>query len=618
MTDCAHNVNTRFNANVPCPVCGSGTKGCSRTEGGLVFCRGVFLPNLGDTVNGHALVKKGEEFYTYKPDVPRPPRPRARVKVKGGEHMDSLARRLAANFTGAARAELAHELGVSEEAVAAVPLIGFSGSGFHKNRYDQPCWTFPETDAAGNVVGICCRYPDGEKKAMPGGKRGLAFARGWQDLPGPVSLCEGPSDLLALHSMGLAAVARPSNTGGVALLAELVRDLPAGREVVVLGENDCNQKGQWPGLDGAKKTAAALTAALGRPVTWVLPPGRAKDVRAWVKGRGGDWAEKRRLWLEGTEGQANGAGPGDAPASADESGEIDAEDLLAEPAPPDLEYLPLLGVAGYFVEGWSHLLAGYPRSGKTELLIACARDWANRGVKVLFITEEPRRLWRHRLEKRQGPWRGVRLVFGLGRPPAELLARITGGKEPVVIIDTIRNLGVLGEDENDNAAVAKSVTPWVAACRGQNKTLIMGHHMRKSAGEHGEGIAGGHALFGSVDVAIELRRDNQPNRRVLRCYARVIAPEDLMYEMQEDGSFRALGSPSGVTLDEVRQRVRSVVGEDWLETADVMELLEDPKPGKDVVTRALAAEARGGFLERDPSILKKSVAGKRVKWRRTT
>jgi DNA repair protein RadA/Sms len=57
----------------------------------------------------------------------------------------------------------------------------------------------------------------------------------------------------------------------------------------------------------------------------------------------------------------------------------------------------------------------------------------------------------------------------------------------------------------------------INAARQANKTLIFLHHERKGGGQHGEGIAGGHAALGVVDVGLELVRDpNHANRRVLK------------------------------------------------------------------------------------------------------
>jgi hypothetical protein len=162
--------------------------------------------------------------------------------------------------------------------------------------------------------------------------------------------------------------------------------------------------------------------------------------------------------------------------------------------------------------------------------------------------------------------------------------------------------------------MARAITPFIVACRAGQKTFVAGHHNRKGGGEHGEAIAGGHALLGVFDIALELLRDHAPNRRVVKPLARLIQPPPLLYERDKDGLLVALGDPAGVTLEEVR-RVVEVLGEEWKKTAEVRGLLEEPRPGAEIVRQALLAEARGGAVERDPDIDVQAVAGKTVRWR---
>jgi hypothetical protein len=154
--------------------------------------------------------------------------------------------------------------------------------GFDPDDYHGPCWTFPEVDYQGQVIGISRRYRDDSKRQMPGGNRGLTLPNGWHDHKESVFIAEGPSDTLALTAMALAGFGRPSNMGGVDHLIELLSDIPIDRQVIVLGEYDQKPNGDWPGRHGAVKVAGELAAALTRSVHWALPPDGAKDVRAWV------------------------------------------------------------------------------------------------------------------------------------------------------------------------------------------------------------------------------------------------------------------------------------------------------------------------------------------------
>ena len=299
--------------------------------------------------------------------------------------------------------------------------------------------------------------------------------------------------------------------------------------------------------------------------------------------------------------------------------EIGGNELIESAADsPDLPFLPLLGVDGYIVEGWSHLLAGYPRSGKTDLLARLVREWLAQGKRVVYLTEEPKSIWATRLAALGDDWSGLRVVFGLGADPHALFKRAFGGEEDVVIVDTLRSLLAL-RDETDNSEVARVLNPWIAGARNAGKTLVMAHHMRKGAGEHGEGIAGGHALLGVFDVALELRRDlAAAQRRLLRAYARLIAPPELVYERAEDRSFRALGDPATLRLAEVQDRVYEVLTDESLKTAAVWEGLDEPRPGFEQVRLALRALARDGRADRDPPIQDGDAPGKTYRWRLST
>jgi hypothetical protein len=186
-------------------------------------------------------------------------------------------RQVSAQLGEQPRAELARLLGLPAHVFSLLP-VGYQSASRH-----GPVWLFPERDAAGAVVGLQRRFRNGEKRNL--GARGLCIPEGWQQCRGPIFLPEGASDTLALAALGLAAVGRPSNTGGLTHLPGLLAAVAADLHIVVLGENDEREDGAWPGRDGAVQVALELTRALGRPVHSTLPPAGHKDVRAWVLAR---------------------------------------------------------------------------------------------------------------------------------------------------------------------------------------------------------------------------------------------------------------------------------------------------------------------------------------------
>lgn len=292
--------------------------------------------------------------------------------------------------------------------------------------------------------------------------------------------------------------------------------------------------------------------------------------------------------------------------------EVDATDLLTEDEPEEPPSLPLLGVRGYILEGWSHLIAGYPKSGKTETIFASVLTWLREGIPVLWLTEESMRVWRLRIRRARALPKGLRLVFALGEPPKRLLERAASGDESVVIIDTVRSLSGI-QDEADNAQIAHVIGTWERLLR--NKTRIYIHHLRKDAGEHGLAVAGGTMLVGSVDRVIELRHDpNDSKRRRLKVISRISDAPELMTGLDENGMPVALGDPSDVELDRVASACREVLSEvnGWLKTSEVWDRLDDPKPSKKQVEKALALLRTRGEVDRDPP---EDQRGKTYRWR---
>ena len=283
---------------------------------------------------------------------------------------------------------------------------------------------------------------------------------------------------------------------------------------------------------------------------------------------------------------------------------------------PELERLSCLGELDVspLIRGWSTMLTAYPKTGKTEFLTRCAEVWSRSGLKVGYYTEEPESVWAVRLSQLSTGFENVSLIYALGAANGEIFNDIKSTKDDVVVIDTLRLLRI--RDENDNALINLTLTPFIAACRLQSKTLIMAHHTRKGSGDHGEAAAGGHAFLGIVDVSLELQRDPQAGkRRILRGWGRVMEVPDLLYELQEDGSMKLLGDPKELAFEDVKERVREAVPSGWIKTSEVRDALEDPKPSVDQVGKALTEWAASGAIERDPPMSAGQKRGKTYKWR---
>jgi len=190
-------------------------------------------------------------------------------------------------------ADLADDLGVSITALRSVGIgwatradlerLHAGGKGWQDDPPDG-AFTLPERDGSGRIVGLTLRAPDGRKGFPRGAKRGLIVPESIGSRSDPVLIVEGATDVAAGETLGLAAVGRPSNTGGADHLAQMLE----GRRAIVAAENDAKPNGSWPGRDGAKAVAERLAGAWSEPVAWALPPADVKDVRAWLQGRVAD------------------------------------------------------------------------------------------------------------------------------------------------------------------------------------------------------------------------------------------------------------------------------------------------------------------------------------------
>jgi len=309
----------------------------------------------------------------------------------------------------------------------------------------------------------------------------------------------------------------------------------------------------------------------------------------------------------------------DPPSEVRFEREVNLGDLQAraiEKDTPALICLPVLGQEKLIVNGWSHILASYPKTGKTELMIRVIAEWSDECI--LYFTEEPQGVWDARMENLPKTYQHVTLYIGLGVKPAEILARIKAGKETVVILDTVRNLLRL-RDETDNSEAARALIPYIAAARYRHMTLIAMMHDRKGGGEHGEGIAGAHAFLGVVDIALEVKRVGQDNsrRRLLRGWGRVIEIPELTYELREDNTMVALGSPAEVTLEAVKSRVLPLLGDELKKTKELKVKMGDPLPSDDQMVRGLEALANEGKAEREPPMSDGKRPGATYRWRKT-
>ncbi len=271
---------------------------------------------------------------------------------------------------------------------------------------------------------------------------------------------------------------------------------------------------------------------------------------------------------------------------------------LKDSAPPELTYLPLLEMNGFIVKGWSHAISASPKAGKTHLIASVIKGW---NEKILYISEEPKSIWQERTKQLGGNWEHVEFVFPLGLKLETIIKGIENGDETVVVIDTLRSfLGL--KDENDNAELAKALNPLIAVCRHKEQTLILVVHNRKAQGDHGEALAGGHALLGAVDLALEVSRESSKNRRRIRGWGRIIEIPEIIYEKVDD-KLIVIGEPKDLALEKVMDKVLGVLeampGEK-LKVIDIDQKMPEPKASLKHLRTALTKLFKDRKIERNP------------------
>lgn len=128
-------------------------------------------------------------------------------------------------------------------------------------------WAFPMTNGHGRIVGIRLRNLQGDKWAVTGSHQGLFVPR--IVLPGPVYLCEGPTDTAAGLSIGLMTIGRPA-CRGCEMDVVLTLNRLKSKQAVIVADNDD------PGQAGARKLKESLAIP---SIIWTPP---CKDLREFV------------------------------------------------------------------------------------------------------------------------------------------------------------------------------------------------------------------------------------------------------------------------------------------------------------------------------------------------
>ncbi len=249
----------RVSRSKPCPVCGKPDWCLVSEDGSTAIC-----PR---TPEGAVKQTKASGYlHKLNRDTSRLAARSTRISIGNRKQFRSDLIELARTYKDAVNPcqlnQLAGSLGVTTNSLHRLD-IGFAGWG----------WTFPMTDANGDIRGIRIRKHDSQKLAIKGSHEGLFIPIDLTTVE-QLFICEGSTDTAAILDLGFDAVGRPSCLGGVNLLDALIRKLQPN-DVVIVADHD------KPGQRGACNLAQKLIRQC--PVRVITPPIDIKDARAWKR-----------------------------------------------------------------------------------------------------------------------------------------------------------------------------------------------------------------------------------------------------------------------------------------------------------------------------------------------
>ncbi|MCC7146263.1 MAG: AAA family ATPase [Phycisphaeraceae bacterium] len=515
---------------------------------------------------------------------------------------------------------LSDQLGVTVESLQALG-VSRNGSG----------WRIPERNGQGEIIGHSIRRDDGSKTFEPGGHRGLTLAWPLHDYAGssdadPVIIVEGASDAAAGMDLDFVTIGRPSCTGGLDFLRELLAD----RHVLIIGENDTKPDADpdtRPGKVGAEKIASGLLG-IAASVRVIFPPEGVKDLRAWTI------AGATRLDVMDA---AERAVPLEAPPPAPTAGPI-----LLNLA--DIEAQPVRWLwPGRIALGKVTIFAGDPGLGKSFVTLDIASrvttgaGWPDApgqrfdagGVVLLNAEDDAADTIKPRLTAAGANVRRINVLQAVRRVDDKTgatlnvpfhLADIKTLEDAIartpdcrlVIVDPIT--AYLGDtDSHVNAEVRALLAPLAALASRRQVAVVCVSHLNKATG-----TSAVYRIMGSLAFAAAARavwaiskdRDNAA-RRLMTPVKNNIALDQtgLAFTLAPSGDQAVVAwedGPISATADDALGDGSQNGGDDAL--ADACRwlrefLLDGPKPAKDIKAAALADSITSRTLDRAKSEL---------------
>ena len=250
----------RVNRNRPCPICGKPDWCLISEDSSAVICPRIeqdSVKRCGDAGWLHIL---REETYSKHKSMDYRTRTIARISATTPKNFSNLSEKYQNRLTLEMLDQLSTSLGVSQESLNRLG-VGWDGQAY----------TFPMSNAEGNIIGIRRRFTDGHKVSVTSSKTGL-FIPADLNMDNPLLICEGGSDAAAALDLGFNSIGRPNYCSKIEMT---VRAVKMWDEIIVVGDADKN------GIEGAEKIGKIL-AVHCQSVKVIFPPQGTKDLRDWL------------------------------------------------------------------------------------------------------------------------------------------------------------------------------------------------------------------------------------------------------------------------------------------------------------------------------------------------
>jgi hypothetical protein len=188
--------------------------------------------------------------------------------------------------------------------------------------------------------------------------------------------------------------------------------------------------------------------------------------------------------------------------------------------PPEPEWL----WKGYIARGFTTLLVGLAKTGKTTLLCGLLQEFADggflldrevaEGAGALILTEQNAMVFRSTIDN-----------FGFGFDPERVAVAFLPKQHPslgwdakiddaietcleskldLLVVDTFARWASF-ERDNDSPEILRAMSA-IDRAKSAGLAVLIVHHARKAGGEHTEDVSGPVSLAGGVDIVLSLRR----------------------------------------------------------------------------------------------------------------